>query len=39
MSDELDLVGDGDGEEGGQKVLSRLLEDEMRESLDRKSIV
>ena len=32
MSDELDLVGDGDGEEGGQKVLSRLLEDEMRES-------
>jgi DNA gyrase subunit A len=32
MSDELELVGGGDGEGGGQKVLARLIEDEMRES-------
>ena len=30
MSDELELVGGGEG--GGEKVLSRLIEDEMRES-------
>ena len=33
MSDELKLVGgDGEGGEGGETVLTRLLEDEMRES-------